>query len=57
VLAKGVYLSCDGVEGFLSDNYFDLLPRVRKKITFTPATPLREIRGRLRIVSLFDTFN
>ena len=47
VLAKNVYLFSDNV--FFDDNYFDLLPNEKKKIT---------IRGKvtkpIKIVTLFD---
>ena len=55
VLAKNVYLNSKGVEGFFSDNYFDLLPGDERIITFTcklnnAATP------KLKIVSLVDSY-
>jgi len=39
-LARYLYLSAD-VEGFFSDNYFDLLPDIPVTVTFKPAQPLR----------------
>jgi beta-mannosidase len=35
-LAKNIYLSWEGAEGFFSDNYFDLLPGEEKTIHFKP---------------------
>jgi beta-mannosidase len=37
VLVKNLYLSIDGVDGFFSDNYFDLLPHNTKIVRFMPA--------------------
>lgn len=56
-LAKNVFISCEGVEGFFSDNYFDLLPGVVKRVSFRTETEKGDIRGKLRIISLFDTYN
>ncbi len=49
VLAKNVFLS--SAETHFSDNYFDLLPGEKKKITVSK--PVKEIK----IKSLFNTFN
>ena len=38
-LAKNLYLSFDGADGFFSDNYFDLLPGGTKLVNFKPAGP------------------
>ncbi|MDX2249022.1 MAG: glycoside hydrolase family 2 protein [Bacteroidia bacterium] len=38
VFAKGVHLDVEEIEGFFSDNYFDLLPGEIRKVTFTPTT-------------------
>jgi beta-mannosidase len=56
-LAKSVFISCAGVEGLFSDNYFDLLPGVVKRVTFSTEAETGDIRGKLRIISLFDTYN
>ncbi|MDE2500298.1 MAG: glycoside hydrolase family 2 protein [Alphaproteobacteria bacterium] len=37
VLVKNLYLSLDDVDGFFSDNYFDLLPHRPKVVRFKPA--------------------
>jgi beta-mannosidase len=39
-LVKNLYLSLDDVEGFFSDNYFDLLPRQPVVVQFKPAKPI-----------------
>jgi beta-mannosidase len=36
VLVKNLYLSIDGVDGFFSDNYFDLLPNKTEVVHFKP---------------------
>jgi beta-mannosidase len=56
-LAKNVFISCEGAEGFFSDNYFDLLPGVVKRVNFRTETESGDIGGKLRIISLFDTYN
>ncbi|MCB0571639.1 MAG: glycoside hydrolase family 2 protein [Phaeodactylibacter sp.] len=38
-LAKNVFLSYEGVDGFFSDNYFDLLPGEQKTVSFSPDKP------------------
>ena len=39
-LAKNLYLDVDSVDGFFSDNYFDLLPGETRLVRFRPAKPL-----------------
>jgi beta-mannosidase len=39
-LVKNLYLSLDAVDGFFSDNYFDLLPHESKVVRFKPATSI-----------------
>ncbi len=41
VLVKNLYLNHDQVDGFFSDNYFDLLPRRPKVVRFKPARHIR----------------
>ena len=55
VLAKDVYLNFDGIEGFFSDNYFDLLPGKTKQLTFTPKNNLTEL-PKLSFMSLIDSY-
>ncbi len=40
VLVKNLYLSIEDVDGFFSDNYFDLLPRKAEVVHFKPATSI-----------------
>lgn len=54
VLAKDVYLNFAGVEGFFSDNYFDLLPGVTRKISFMPKDKSL-LLSKLELVSLVDS--
>jgi len=55
VLAKNVYLNFNGIEGFFSDNYFDLLPGVERKIIFTPKdTGLSPTK--MELISLVDSY-
>jgi len=58
VLAKNVYLSLDGGDGWFSDNYFDLVPGRIKTVTVTGVTGPTgaNIRERLRVRTLIDTF-
>lgn len=55
VFAKAVYLNYSGVEGFFSDNYFDLLPGVDRVITFTPKEKSAKL-SKLEIISLVDSY-
>lgn len=55
ILAKDVYIDVPGVEGFLSDNYFDLLPGIERKIMFKPNDKsVKEIS--FTIMSLVDSY-
>ena len=56
VLAKNVFLSSEKSDGFFSDNYFDLLPGVTKRITFTSATPSDNSLGDLKIMTISDSY-
>ncbi len=58
VLARHVCLSTEKVEGFFSDNYFDLLPGQTVKVMFTPRgeVPLADLERELRAISLVDAF-
>jgi beta-mannosidase len=54
-LAKSVYLSTDGVNGFFTDNYFDLLPGQPVEVHFTSDKVIDNLEQKLKILSLFDT--
>jgi beta-mannosidase len=57
-LARDVYLSSEGIEGFFSDNYFDLIPGRPVEVEFRPTRRggLEEFRKRLKVRSLVDAF-
>jgi beta-mannosidase len=54
--AKDVYLSFDNTAGFFTDNYFDLLPSVEKKIIFQTKVQIEDITGKLKVISLADSY-
>jgi beta-mannosidase len=56
--AKDVYLSSDGIPGFFSDNYFDLLPGRKTAVQFRTRKPisLKYFQDRLKVRSLIDAF-
>jgi len=55
VLAKDLFLNFEGEEGFFSDNYFDLLPGITRKITFTSKRKLNKL-PKLSLMSLVDSY-
>jgi beta-mannosidase len=56
-LAKNVYLSFAGTQGFFSDNYFDLLPGNEVSITFTASGAAQALNAEtLRIRTVADTY-
>jgi beta-mannosidase len=55
-LAKNVYLTCGDVKEFVSDNYFDLLPDMKKIIMISTDLGKKEFERRLKIVSLVDSY-
>ncbi|MEO0294154.1 MAG: glycoside hydrolase family 2 protein [candidate division WOR-3 bacterium] len=52
-LVKNVYLSFEG-EGFFSDNFFDLLPKEKKIVSFVGKE--KDFIKKLKIISLFDIY-
>jgi beta-mannosidase len=54
--AKDVYLSFDNTDGFFTDNYFDLLPGTEKKIVFQSGQTIDDFMGKLKIMSLVDSY-
>lgn len=56
-LAKNVYLSLDDVDGFFSDNYFDLLPNLPKTVKFVSETRKRNLFDKLKVASVYDTYH
>lgn len=57
-LARGVYLSAEGLEGSFTDNFFDLLPGRTVTVAFRSGRPftIGELRRRLRVRTLSDAF-
>jgi len=55
-LAKNVFLSADEIDGFFSDNYFDLLPGETITINFTSNDTLKDFESKLKIKSLVDSY-
>jgi beta-mannosidase len=56
--ARDVYLSAEGLDGFFTDNYFDLIPGREVKVEFRARRPIKldEFRSRLKARSLADAF-
>ncbi len=57
VFVRGVFLSLDGIDNFLSDNYFDILPSSSKTIHVTTALPLGEFKKQLKLISMGHIHN
>ncbi|MBL7112529.1 MAG: glycoside hydrolase family 2 protein [Bacteroidales bacterium] len=57
-LAKNIYVSADGVEGFFSDNFFDLLPGEEKTIRLSTVEKISsdELNDMLKVVTLVDSY-
>jgi len=56
-LAKNVYLSLPGCDGYFTDNYFDMLPGSTVTVWFVTAdTHIENFDERLRVMSLADTY-
>jgi beta-mannosidase len=55
-LAKNIHLNFDGVEGWFSDNYFDLLPGETKLVRFETDVTDAKLQGKLKIQSIRDTY-
>lgn len=55
-LARNVHLSFTDVEGHFSDNFFDLLPGMEKKVTFVARDGKTGVPSNLVIRTLADTF-
>ncbi|MDL2247143.1 glycoside hydrolase family 2 protein [Bacteroides sp. OttesenSCG-928-J23] len=52
VFARGAYLSVDGKDEFISDNYMDLLPGKEVKVMVYTSLTKEEMEKELRVVSL-----
>jgi hypothetical protein len=55
VLAKNIYLKFKDIEGFFSDNYFDLVPGDERIITFRCKSN-SQTTPKLEIISLVDSY-
>lgn len=47
--ARGVFLSINGIDNFFSDNYFDLLPNVEKKVLVRTSISKQEFNKQLKL--------
>lgn len=54
ILSKNVFLSLNSVEGFFTDNYFDLLPGEIKTVRFITKNTEVDIKNELKIKTLND---
>lgn len=54
-LARNVYLSTNGAEGFFTGNYFDLVPGTGVTVRFVTDKHLDRFAETLKIISLHDT--
>jgi beta-mannosidase len=57
VLARSVYVSFNGFDADLSDNYFDILPGQTAEIAIKTNEPEDKVRSGLKVVSLVDAFD
>ena len=56
-LLKNVYLQFEGIEGFFSDNYFDVLPNKSYVIQFMPTQPDLALSIKdMSITTVVDTY-
>ena len=57
-LSKNIYVTADGVEGFFSDNFFDLLPGEEVTIKFSTDEQISadELYEMLEVVTLVDSY-
>ncbi|MDD5508880.1 MAG: glycoside hydrolase family 2 protein [Bacteroidales bacterium] len=54
-LAKNVFLTAEGYGGQFSDNFFDILPGEKVKVTFPKSGNLEEFKDHLKIMHLQQT--
>ncbi|MBN1895506.1 glycoside hydrolase family 2 protein, partial [bacterium] len=55
-LAKNLFLSAEGVEGFFSDNYFDLLPGEEMRVFFRTRDLAADFQSQLKWTSLVESY-
>ena len=58
-LAKNVFLQENGIEGFFTDNYFDMLPGKSINVTFTSESRLNisDFIDNLEVLSIIDSYS
>jgi beta-mannosidase len=56
-LARSVYVSIDGVDFDLSDNYFDILPGQVAEVAIKTSAAEDKVRSSLKVMSLADAFD
>ncbi|PLW99288.1 MAG: beta-mannosidase [Marinilabiliales bacterium] len=58
-LAKNVFLQENGIEGFFTDNYFDMLPGQSITVTFTSESRLNisDFIDNLEVLSIIDSYS
>jgi beta-mannosidase len=56
LLAKNVCLQIDGLQGFFSDNYFDLIPGERPVVYFYAQEQIQDFENKLKITSVVDSY-
>lgn len=54
-LAKNIYLNIDGINGFFTENYFDLLPCTNVTVHFVTDNKIDRFAEKLKIISLYNT--
>ncbi|MGL5227266.1 MAG: glycoside hydrolase family 2 protein, partial [Bacteroidales bacterium] len=55
-VARGVFLSIDGVDNFFDDNFFDLLPNETKKVHVKTTVSKADFEKQLKIRSMVDGY-
>ncbi len=55
-LVKNIFLTTPGVDGFFSDNYFDILPGQKVEVSFKTKEQVTDFEGILQYVTLVDSF-
>ena len=56
VLVKSIYLDFEGLSGNFSDNFFDLLPKEKKQVSFPRKSGNHRRSPRLKLISVRDTY-
>ena len=55
-LVKNILLTSPGIDGFFSDNYFDILPGQTVEVTFETKELIGDFKDMLNLVSLVDSY-